>query len=106
MLTAVFAHNSGNSGGGNLTNVNTGIGGFMYLFAKYDGPNYGSVVWCIAGMTGMITIPATANGYGLSGWTLFSPGIPTQQVPEGGSALALLGLALVGIEGLRRKLRS
>jgi hypothetical protein len=27
-------------------------------------------------------------------------------VPEGGSAVALLGMAIVGLEGLRRKIRA
>ena len=40
----------------------------------------------------------------MTGWTLLNP---TQQtVPDSGSAIALLGMALVGIEGLRRKLGS
>ena len=33
-------------------------------------------------------------------------GAITNTVPDGGSAVALLGLALIGIEGLRRKLRA
>src|SRR6187401_1820143 len=67
---AVFDHNGGPSQGGN-NQVDLGTGGFLYLFAKYDGPNYGSEVWYVGGMTGVITIPATAGQYGLSGWTLF-----------------------------------
>ena len=80
--------------------VNLGAGGFLYLFAKYDGPNYGSEVWYVGGLTGIITIPATAGGYGLSGWTLFNPG--GTNVPEGGSTIAFLGLALTAAELLRR----
>ena len=91
---AVFAQN------GASTSINVGTGGFLYLFAKYDGPNYGSEVWYIGGMTGTITIPATAGGYGLSGWTLFTPG--GTNVPEGGSTIAFLGLALTAAELLRR----
>jgi hypothetical protein len=92
---AVFTWN------GTGTSVNLGSG-FLYLFAKYDGPNYGSEVWYVGGLTGVITIPATAGGYGLSGWTLFNPS--GGQVPEGGSTIAFLGLALAGAELLRRTL--
>ena len=92
---AVFDHN------GTGTSVDLGSGGFLYLFAKYDGPNYGSEVWYVGGLTGVITIPATAGGYGLSGWTLFTPG-GGGQVPDGGSTIAFLGLALAGAELLRR----
>ena len=99
---AVFDHNGGPSQGGN-NQVNLGTGGFLYLFAKYDGPNYGSEVWYIGGMTGTITIPATAGQYGLSGWTLFTPGGNT--VPEGGSTIAFLGMALTAAELLRRGVR-
>jgi hypothetical protein len=92
--TAVFASN------GTGTSVDLGTGGFAYLFAKYDGPNYGSEVWDITGLTGIITIPATGGDFGLSGWTLFT-GEPNG-VPEGGSTIAFLGLALAGVELLRR----
>ncbi len=95
--TAVWASN------GTSTTINLGTTGYEYLLAKYDGPNYGSEVWYIGGLTGSITIPATAGtqGYGLSGWTLFTPA-QTPSVPDGGSTVAFLGLALVGVEGLRR----
>jgi hypothetical protein len=36
--------------------------------------------------------------YGLSGWTLFGPGVP--DVPDGGTTVMLLGTAL-GALGLR-----
>jgi hypothetical protein len=76
-------------------------GGYEYLFAKYDGPNYGSEVWYVGGMT-EVTIPATAGGYGLSGTTLFTPGT---SVPDGGMTLSLLGGTLLMVECLRRRLR-
>jgi hypothetical protein len=97
--TAVFALN------GTSTTINLGTGGYMYLFAKYDGPNYGSEVWYINGMTGNITIPADAGSapYGLSGWTLFTPGTPS--VPDGGATLMLLGSALAGLGAVRRFLK-
>ncbi|MGZ4965507.1 MAG: VPDSG-CTERM sorting domain-containing protein, partial [Limisphaerales bacterium] len=58
-----------------------------------------------------ITIPANAfgdnnNQYGLSGWNFFNQ-ITTNitSVPDGGSTVALLGLALAGAEALRRKMQ-
>ena len=103
---AVFNHN--NSGGGNPpTSIDLGstAGVYTYLFAKYDGPNYGSEVWYVGNLTGIITIPANppGGGNGLSGWTLFGPGGNT--VPEGGSTIAFLGMALTAAELLRRGVR-
>jgi hypothetical protein len=88
---------------GTGTSVDVGTGGFQYLFAKYDGPNYGSEVWYIGGLTGIITIPAFGGQYGLSGWTLFTPN--GAQVPDGGSTVALLGLALAGLTVVRARLQ-
>lgn len=97
--TAVFALN------GTGTSVDLGAGGlYTYLFAKYDGPNYGSEVWYVGDLSGIITIPATAGGYGLSGWTLFGPG--GNGVPDGGTTVMLLGAALGALSMARRYLKS
>jgi hypothetical protein len=92
--SAVFDHN------GTSTTIDLGASGFTYLFAKYDGPNYGSEVWYVGNLTGTITIPSSAGGYGLSGWTLFTPGVPT--TPDSGSTIAFLGVALAAVELVRR----
>jgi hypothetical protein len=93
--TAVFALN------GSGTTIDLGNGTlYSYLFAKYGGPNHGSEVWYVGDSSGIITIPATAGRYGLSGWTLFGPsGVG---VPDGGATVVLLGTAL-GIIGLARR---
>ena len=98
--TAAFALN------GTSTTIDLGTGLYTYLFAKYDGPNYGSEVWYVGNLSGIITIPATAGrgGYGLSGWTLFGPG--GQQVPDGGTTVMLLGAALGSLGMARRFLKS
>ena len=86
---------------GTSTTINLGTQGtYTYLFAKYDGPNYGSEVWYVGDLSGKITIPATAGGYGLSGWTLFGAG--GQGVPDGGTTAMLLGAAL-SVLGLARR---
>src|SRR6266480_1253291 len=86
---------------GTSTSINLGAGGlYTYLFAKYDGPNYGSEVWYVGDLSGIIEITATAGGYGLFGWTLFGTGVPG--VPDGGITAILLGTAL-GELGLERR---
>ena len=89
---------------GTSTSIDLGAGGFTYLFAKYDGPNYGSEVWYVGNLSGVITIPAFPPGtnpdqYGLSGWTLFDS---NHTVPDSGLTIALLGVALAAVELLRR----
>jgi len=83
--------------------------GFVYLAAKYDGPNGGLEIWDIGSLAPgtFITIPqngfgAGDNQYGLSGWILFNA---TPSVPDAGSTVALLGFALVGGELLRRRMQ-
>ena len=104
--TAVFALNS--PGGENPpTTIDLGTGGlFSYLYAKYDGPNFGAEVWYVGNLSGIITIPAFGQGeqYGLSGWTLFGPG--GVQVPDGGFTVMLLGAALGALGIARRFLMS
>jgi hypothetical protein len=90
---------------GTSTTINLGtLGTYNYLFAKYDGPNQGSVVWYVGNLSGSITIPATWNQYGLSGWSLFGPG--GAGVPDGGTTVMLLGAALGALGMARRYLRS
>jgi len=100
--TAVFSHN------GTGTSVDLGNGTlYSYLFAKYDGPNAGSEVWYVGGISGVITIPGfglAGQHYGLSGWTLFGPGVPG--VPDGGTTVMLLGTALGALGMARRFLMS
>jgi hypothetical protein len=90
---------------GTSTTINLGAGGFTYLFAKYDGQNDLSLVWNVAGLSGIVTIPADGPlGHGLSGWRLFPGG--GQGVPDGGATVMLLGAALGSLGMLRRYLKS
>jgi hypothetical protein len=85
------------TGGGRTINLRTG-GLYTYLLATYSG--YGSEVWYIGNLNGIITIPFLAAGHYLIGWTLFGPrGIG---VPDGGITVMLLGVAL-GVLALARR---
>lgn len=102
---AVFGVNGDASG-----SYNPGNGTYLYMFAKYDGPNYGAEVWYIGGLNGTIKIPTSAGSptrYGLSGVTFFEgvtqPG-PANSAPDGGTTVALLGIAMTGLGLVRRKL--
>jgi hypothetical protein len=90
----------GPQGGPTDTTINIGSGLYSYLWAKYDGPNFYAEVWYIGDLSGTITIPATGGKYGLSGWTLFGPGVPG--VPDGGTTVMLLGAALGALGMVRR----
>jgi MYXO-CTERM domain-containing protein len=104
----VLATNASKVDSPSTGNVNLGSGGYLYLIGKYDGPNGGGVVWYVAGMTGVVTIPTSwgpsaDKSYGLSHWTLFSSGSSSSsssssgQLSEPGTtAIALLGLGLLG----------
>jgi len=90
--TAVWALNG--------TGTSIDVTGYTYLLAKYDGPNYGSEVWYVGDLSGVITIPSQGGGYGLSGWTLFTGG--ANSVPDGGTTVALLGMALCAVALMQR----
>ena len=96
LADAIFDHNGTN-------NIAIDVTGFDYLFAKYDGPNYGSEVWYVGDLSGVIDIPATGGKYGLSGWTLFTGS--GDNVPDAGATASLLGVALMGLALLRARLQ-
>ncbi|MCE9614643.1 MAG: hypothetical protein K8T26_10235 [Lentisphaerae bacterium] len=79
-----------------VVTIDLGSSGYLYLTAKYDGPNYGTEVWYVGGLTGLITIPSHAGGtsgsqYGISGTALFNG---NTSVPDGGSTMLMLGAAM------------
>jgi hypothetical protein len=86
--------------GGGLT-----VSGYEYVLAKYDGKNAGYVLFYVGG--GTINLPEfsysiwgdNAEQFQISHWTGFNPA----SVPDAGSGLALLGMAMAGIGLLRRK---
>jgi hypothetical protein len=89
---------------GTGTTINLGSGGlYSYLFATYNTPSNTSEVWYVGNLSGIITIPAKAMGYALSGWTLFAT---AESIPDGGATMMLLGAALVALGVVRRHLKS
>ena len=99
-------------------NVTITLGsGFKYLIAAYDGNNSGAIVWDISGIAAGTTLELPNNvlpnaggtdlmsgdKYGMTTWSLFNSGTVTHNnVPDGGSTMALLGLAMFGIGSVRR----
>ena len=85
------------NGGGRTINLRS-AGLYTYLFASYNG--YGTEVWYVGNLSGIIMIPFLAAGHCLTGWTLF--GIGGAGVPDGGVTVMLLGVAL-GVLALARR---
>jgi hypothetical protein len=71
----------------------------------WDGPQGVHAVYYIAGLTGLIDLVNDVPGFerkGLSNYWLSDA--PTSSVPDGGTTVLLLGVALSGLGFLRRKL--
>jgi hypothetical protein len=83
-------------------------GGWTCILAKYDQDKAGSWVWLINDLppgVASVNFPATlpfTYKYGLSHYPLFIPA----NVPDGGSALSLFGLAMLGSGYLRYRPQS
>jgi|SRR5262245_37558808 len=88
--------------GGVGTTINLGNAGvYTYLLANYAG--FGSEVWYVGDLHGIITIPGLGNGCLLTKWTLFRAGVG---VPDGGITIMLLGISLAALSMGRRFLKS
>ena len=84
----------------NVDGTTISVTGYTYLLAKYGTRGE---VWYIAGLTGSQTIPLTgSNGNATSHYSLYN--LTTTQVPDGGVTAGLLGLAMLGVGYLRRRI--
>jgi hypothetical protein len=88
----------------NEVNSMVAIGAFTYVLAKYDNTNAGSWVWLVSGAAGdTVEVPQSfSTGHDVSHISLFSAD-EFEQVPDGGAAVGLLGLAMLGVGYLRRR---
>jgi hypothetical protein len=84
---------------GTVTLINAG--GFAYIVAKYDAAAAGSLVWYVNGADTSYTVPATFNGRGVSHISAYGD---VTHVPDGGTTLGLLGLAMLGLGYVRQRL--
>ena len=89
------------AGGGCTTCTAINVTGYTYLYGKY-GPD--AYVWVIEGLTS-VDLPSSVDGSGgLSHYTLTYSTQTLVQVPDGGAAIGLLGLGILGVGYLRRRL--
>jgi hypothetical protein len=80
--------------------VDLNVTNWTYLLAKYGNTAY---IWNVSNLT-TVTVTSNLAGVqnGLSHYALFNPGTVT--TPDGGATLGLLGLGLMGLGYLRRRL--
>ena len=85
--------------------------GYLYMLVKYDGPNGADVVWYLGGLSAAdlasVVIPDKFpknddpdKSVGISHRTFFNK----TNLPDGGATIALLGVALVGVYVVRRRI--
>jgi hypothetical protein len=88
---------------------------FTYMYAKWDGPNFGSGVFYIAGLSSVEIISNLGypggQQYGLSGVSFFTPTTTPNpndggKVPDGGTTIACLGMALLGLGSMKKLISS
>lgn len=105
--TVVASNESDFNGSGNTATLSLGAGGYEYLLTRWGG---GDILYYVEGLSGNITVendlvsPGQTDT-GLSHFALFGDeSNPPPSVPDGGSTVAMLGSALLGISALGRKL--
>jgi hypothetical protein len=83
--------------------IDLGTSSYDWVVAKWG---QDSAVYFIRGLSGTLELTREGTGWapqahGLSHYTLFNESL---RVPDGGTTAAVLGFALIALEGLRRKL--
>ena len=76
------------------------VTGWTYLVAKYGNVSH---VWYVGDLSGDVDVPLETGGKGggQSHVSLYNPG---ERVPDGGATAGLLGLAMLGLGYLRRRI--
>lgn len=96
------------SGGTQIDDGSNDVSGYLWVLAKYDGQNAGYVLFYVPDLLVANTIPLFSDsiwtnikgeGYQLSHFT----GFGSTSVPDGGTTLGLLGLAMLGLGYLRKR---
>lgn len=93
-------------GGGLLGILNAGVG-VDWIFGPIGPGTSSGWLWFTSPDAPILGNANAADGTTPSPWTTVLPGgqlVPVPNVPDGGMTLSLLGFALMGVEGLRRKL--
>jgi hypothetical protein len=96
---------------GQDTDMNVGAG-HDYVLAKYDGTEGGYVLWALNDLAFTVPGKSAANGVGLwsngkndgKGLSHILVFDATVSVPDGGATVALLGVGILGLGAMRRKL--
>lgn len=74
------------------------LGLWDYVYAKYGNDAY---VWYVGDLTGVVELDASVPGVGgLSHYSLYN----ATSVPDGGATMMLVGMALLGIGAVRRRM--
>jgi hypothetical protein len=87
--------NQGNAPAGTVN-----VTGWTYVLAKYGTR---AEIWYVGNLTGTVALPSTGtNGNAMSHFSRYN--LTTTQVPDGGVTAGLLGLAMLGVGYLRRRI--
>lgn len=81
------------------------VSGFEFLIVKYDGAQGESYVFNVTGITGDFQVPEEdLSGFGYNKYILFNGASTPTGVPDGGATVAMIGVGLLGLGAIRRKL--
>lgn len=85
---------------GNAPSATVDVTGWTYVLAKYGTR---AEIWYVGNLTGVQPLPLVgSNGNTQSHYSRYNP--TTTQVPDGGVTAGLLGLAMLGVGYLRRRI--
>jgi hypothetical protein len=103
--------------GSNLLSIDLTLGNYNYIFLHWGGPDIDASyknpeLYYIGSDTGTYTFVAPWNTapdpdtqYGLSFYSFYSEIPPTSNVPDGGATVSLLGLGVIGMTFIGRRIK-